>query len=329
MGEKLARACRRSAETATQWILDHLKIDGSLGEAVSDLSAYYKLPMLFALTGRPRDAHRVLGHINAAFGRSEGGFRTEEERVTAHRALADAPGAISAWVALAALRAGRFDLALPAYAHLGRFVEPTVGGAAHLEVAAGDPVIDVAATAQVGLAALYFGEHGRAVACGKALAAMLDAQSAPEARMLLRMSPDGQWALPLDGAPAEAYAIEKGRPDQMFSLLGHPIGFATQLYRATGEASALDVARRYAQFALDCGDALAASHYAHAVGWGVALAWRATGDGRHRELAEAIADQLIESQEEDGGWLSNDPPALRFDQSAEAAIWLTELSALL
>lgn len=328
MGEKLARACRRSAETATQWILDQLKVDGSFGEAVADLSAFYKLPMLFALTGRPRDAHRVLGHINAAFGRSEGGYRTEEEQVTADPALADSPGAISAWIALAALRAGRFDLALPAYAHLGRFVEPSVGGAAHREVSAGDPIIDVAMTAQVGLAALYFGEHGRAVACGKALGAMLDAQSAPDARMLLRMSPAGQWALPIDDRP-ESYAIEKGRPDQMFALIGHPIGFATHLYRATGEASALDVARRYAQFALDCGDALVASHYAHAVAWGVALAWRATGDGRHRELAEAIADQLIESQEDDGGWLSNDAPAQRLDQSAEAAIWLTELSALL
>lgn len=327
MSEKLARACRRSAETATQWILEHLKTDGSLGEAATDLAAFYKLPMLFALTGRPRDAHRVLDHINVAFGRSEGGYSTEEDLVTADAALADAPGTISVWVALAALRAGRFDAAMGAYAHLGRFVEPSVGGATHRE--GGDPVIDVAMTAQVGLAALYFGEHGRAVACGRALGAMLEAQSAPEARLLMRMNPAGQWVLPLDGMPSEAYAIEKGRPDQLFSLVGHPIGFSTQLYRATGNAGALDVARRYAAFALDCGDALVASHYAHTVGWGAALLYRATGDARHRALAEAVAEQLIESQEDDGGWLVYDGLDHRIEQSAEAAIWLTELSALL
>ncbi|MEZ4434934.1 MAG: hypothetical protein R3F65_21215 [bacterium] len=330
MSEALARACRRTAEQATRWILGQLKQDGSLGDEVTDVAAYYKLPMLLLLTGRNRDAHRVLDHVTAAFARNDGDFATEEEVITADPILAGYPGTISGWIGLAALRAGRFDIAMPAYGHLCRYHEPSSGGATLAGPRGGvDDPVELLMTAQLGYAALYFGEHARARGCGKALGELVAAQPALDQRLLLRRGRDGRFIEAGKDDAAFLRAVEVGRPDQAFSFVGHPIAFLTQLYRATGDGAALDAARRYAGFALDCGDALAASHFAHAVGWGMALLHRATGDSRHRALAEAIAEQLIDAQGDDGGWLEDDPLVTRLDQSAEAAIWLTEMSAIL
>lgn len=330
MSEALARACRRTAEQATRWILGQLKQDGSFGDEVTDLAAFYKLPTLLVLTGRLRDAHRVLDHVTAAFARNDGDFATEEEAITADANLAEYPGSISGWIGLAALRAGRFDIAMPAYGHFCRYHDARTGGATLAGPRGGDDdPIETLMTAQLGQAALFFGEHERARACGKALAAMLDAQPAIDDRLLLRWGRDQLFVPPGKGEGATLRAIEVGRADQAFHFVGHPIAFLTQLYRATGDAAPLDTARRYAAFALACGDALTASHFAHAVGWGAALLHRATGDGRHRAMAEAVAEQLIDAQGYDGGWLEDDPLVTRLDQSAEAAIWLTELSALL
>lgn len=44
-------------------------------------------------------------------------------------------------------------------------------------------------------------------------------------------------------------------------------------------------------------------------------------------LATAIADHLLEIQDPSGAWLTDQPAHTTFDQTAEIAIWLTEISA--
>lgn len=335
MSDALARACRRTAEKGTQWILAQLLEDGSFGEKATDLAAYYKLPTLLLLTGRLRDAHRVLDHIVAAFARNEGDFGTEEETRTADAVLAQYPGYMTGWIALGALRAGRFDVAMPAYAWLRGFHDPRSGGArlagpdgSRDGADEGDP-IEVLMTAHLGYAALSFGDLPVAEACGKALADIFAAQPEPEKRLMLRMTPDGGFVEPDSPDEAPLHVVEAGRDDQAFFFVGYPIAFLTQLYRATGDKGALDTARRYADFAIGCGEAIEVNHFAHKVGWAMGLLSRATGDARHGALARAVAEHLIDEQGDDGGWLEDDPLAARLDQSAEVCIWLTELSALI
>lgn len=330
MSDALARACRRTAEQGTQWILAQLLEDGSFGEKATDLAAYYKLPTLLLLTGRLRDAHRVLDHIVSVFARNDGDFGTEEESRTADPVLAQYPGYMTGWVALGALRAGRFDVAMPAWQWLRGFHDAETGGATLSGPDGGeDDPISTLMTAHLGYAALAFGDMAIAEACGKALADMYAAQPEPEKRLMLRMTRDGGFVEPDSVDEAPLHAVEVGRDDQAFFFVGYPIAFLTQLYRATGDKAALDTARRYADFALACGEAVEVNHFAHKVGWGMGLLARATGDTRHGALARAVAEHLIDEQGDDGGWLEDDPLTARLDQSAEVCIWLTELSALI
>lgn len=330
MSDALARACRRTAEKGTQWILGQLLEDGSFGEAATDLAACYKLPMLLLLTGRMRDAHRVLDRIVADFARNDGDFGTEEETRTADPVLAQYPGYMTGWIALGALRAGRFDVAMPAFEWLRGFHDPETGGAtlSGPDGDADDP-ISTLMTAHLGYAALFFGDHALAHACGKALADMYAAQPEPEKRLMLRMTRDGGFVEPESDDEAALHVVEAGREDQAFFFVGYPIAFLTQLYRATGDEAALEAARRYAGFALRCGPGIEVNHFAHKVAWGLGLLHRATGDARHHALARAITEHLIDEQADDGGWLEDDPLVARLDQSAEVCIWLTELSALI
>jgi hypothetical protein len=83
----------------------------------------------------------------------------------------------------------------------------------------------------------------------------------------------------------------------------------------------------YLDFALGCGANLRSSFFSHKVGWGAAVLARITGDRRCSELATAVADHLLEIQDPSGAWPTDQPAHTTFDQTAEIAIWLTEVSA--
>ncbi len=61
--------------------------------------------------------------------------------------------------------------------------------------------------------------------------------------------------------------------------------------------------------------------------WGAAVLARITGDPCCAELAVTIADYLLGIQDLSGVWLAGRPAHTTFDQTAEIAIWLQEISA--
>jgi len=94
-----------------------------------------------------------------------------------------------------------------------------------------------------------------------------------------------------------------------------------------GDVAHLEAARDYLDFALSCRGNLRTFYFSHKVAWGAAALARITGDQRCVELATAIADHLLEIQDPSGAWLTDQPPHTTFDQTAEIAIWLKEISA--
>ena len=110
-------------------------------------------------------------------------------------------------------------------------------------------------------------------------------------------------------------------------MIGYPMAFLAKLFQATGDVAHLEAARGYLDFALACGGNLRSFHFSHKVAWGAAVLARITGDRRCVELATAIANHLLEIQDASGAWLIDQPAHTTFDQTAEIAIWLTEISA--
>jgi hypothetical protein len=88
----------------------------------------------------------------------------------------------------------------------------------------------------------------------------------------------------------------------------------------------LAAATDYGEFALSCGDDLVASHFAHKVAWGAA-ALAAAGQTRWSKLATDITDHLVGGQDVGGAWLAGEAAHTKYDQTAEVAIWLYEISA--
>jgi hypothetical protein len=110
-------------------------------------------------------------------------------------------------------------------------------------------------------------------------------------------------------------------------MIGYPIAFLAKLYEATADGAYLKAARGYLDFSLSCEGNLRSFHTSHKVAWGAAVLARITGDPRCMELAVTIADHLLGIQDPSGAWLVDQPAHTTFDQTAEIAIWLQEISA--
>jgi hypothetical protein len=57
----------QAAECAVEWLATRLRDDGSYGPDADDLACYYKSPYLFQLSGRTREAARILAFIQGRF----------------------------------------------------------------------------------------------------------------------------------------------------------------------------------------------------------------------------------------------------------------------
>jgi hypothetical protein len=111
-------------------------------------------------------------------------------------------------------------------------------------------------------------------------------------------------------------------------MIGYPIAFLARLFEATGKQEHLRAACGYLDYALSCTGTLRSCHTSHKVAWGAAVLSEITGDPRGTELAATIADYLLEIQDPSGAWLPDQPAHTTFDQTAEIAIWLREISSV-
>jgi hypothetical protein len=319
---------QQAANSALAWITSQIDEEGSLGSDNRDLACYYKLPYLMQLAGRVVETHRLLDFVSANFQRPNGDFATSEQQKTADPVLSLYPGYINGWIAMAAHKAGRFEISLPAWEYLLGFHDPASGGFMLQRAGNGNgSPVEVLMTAHLGMAALYFGDVQRATGAGRMLRQFLDLQPDIGHRFLLRMAHGGQLQTDFPAEAAGLHVIDAEQPGQAWFFIGYPIAFLARLSLATGDLGFLSSASRYFDFARRCGERLVAEHFAHKVAWGAAELGRASGDPEHLALSARIAERLIAAQDASGSWLADQPPCTRFDQSAEVAIWLLEICA--
>lgn len=319
-----------AADLAVGWLAAQLGEDGSYGPQADDLACYYKSPYLFQLTGRTRDAARLLSFIQRRFMRADHDFATSENHKSDNPAFGEYWAYPNGWLAIAAQRMGHFDIAYPAFEYLRACHEPVRGGfrtggcSAH----ANDGVTDALTTAHLGLVCLYLGDIQRAVGAGRWLARLLAMQ--PELRSGLFLRLDGSGDLVRDFPPDAAafHVVSAHLPDQAYFMIGYPIAFLAKLFEATGEGAHLRAACGYLDYALSCTGNLRSCPTSHKVAWGAAVLGGITGDPRSKELAATIADHLLDIQDPGGAWLIDQPAHTAFDQTAEIAIWLREIAGM-
>src|SRR5205807_2667441 len=131
-------------------------------QGVHDLACYYKSPYLFHLSGRAREASRLLTFIDLQFGREDHDFATSADQKSDNDAFNEYWAYPNGWIAMAAQRMGRFDVAYPAFEYLHSFHQPDSGGFLTHRPQRSDGGTDALTTAHLGLLCLYFGDTGRA-----------------------------------------------------------------------------------------------------------------------------------------------------------------------
>lgn len=316
------------ARRACSWLRERVRSDGSYGLAADDLACYYKAPYLFLVSGDLPVAQRVLSHTRKRFMAESGDFETTSGIKSANEVLNEYWSYPNAWIAMAAQKMGRFDVAVPAYGYLKSFFDPATGRfMTHAPGAREHAVSDVLTTAHLGLMRLYFGDLDGARLAARALERFLELQSEPAEAFYLRISGSGDLIRTFPDPAAILYRVSVTEPDQAYFMLGYPVAFLARLHAATGESRFIDLARRYLDLALSCSGNVRAFVYSHKLAWGAAAAWGATGEARYGQLTRDIAEYLLEIQHPDGCWLPGEPDTTSYDQTTEIAIWLLEICA--
>jgi hypothetical protein len=317
----------QTADRAVAWLAAQLRDDGSYGPQADDLACYYKSPYLFQLSGRAREASRVLAFVRHRFMREDHDFGTRADRKSDNDAFNEYWAYPNGWIAMAAQRMGRFDIAYPAFEYLHSFHQPDSGGFLTHRPQGSDGGTDALTTAHLGLLCLYFGDTGRARGAGHFLAHLLAIQPDLDEGFFLRLDRSGRLVRDFSADAGAFHLVSRREPDQAYFMIGYPMGFLAKLSQATGEVVHLQAARGYLEFALSCGGGLRSSHLSHKVAWGAAVLAGVAGEERGLELSTAIADHLVRIQDPDGAWLADQPAHTKFDQTAEIAIWLQEIGA--
>lgn len=310
------------------FLVEHLRPDGSFGPDAPELGAHYRAPAALAAAGWLDAAQRMLDHVARTWLTSEGCLRA-----------AGGPGepawdelwALSnAWVALAAQRVGRYDLVGPILRSLQRASDEQGGGFCVDE--GGTAVADLRATATIGMTLLAAGRVERAAAAGRWVTDLLAAQPDAERELFLRTSRTGTLVHDFEVGSSFLHVVRASEPRQAWLVVGHAIGFLVQLARATGDRALREPAARLmalvrgAALVRAADQSLLRDPTAHKVAWGAALWAQDTGDAAALAMAGRIAAWLVEAQAPDGGWSPEARLSDRLARTADAAIWLGELS---
>ncbi|HKR48006.1 MAG TPA: hypothetical protein VJT72_00230 [Pseudonocardiaceae bacterium] len=311
----------QAADRAVEWLAIRLRDDGSYGPEADDLACYYKSPYLFQLSGRAGEAACLLTFIRDRFMRPDHDFTTSAGHKSDNAVFTEYWAYPNGWLAMAAQRMGRFDVAYPALEYLRSYHDPEQGGFLGANGA------DALTTAHLGLVCLYFGDLERAHGAGRWLARLLAIQPDLGEGLLLRRDRSGHIVRDIPEGQAVFHLVSAHEPDQAYFMIGYPVAFLAKLFEATADDAHLRAARGYLDFGLSCNGNLRSCPTSHKVAWGAAILARITGDARCAELAVSIADHLLDIQDSSGAWLVDQPAHTTFDQTAEIAIWLQEISA--
>jgi hypothetical protein len=194
-----------------------LRDDGSYGPEADDLACYYKSPYLFQLSGYSREASRLLNFIQDRFMREDHDFSTSADHKSANPAFNEYWAYPNGWIAMAAQRMGRFDIAYPAFSYLRSFHHPGHGGfLAGRPHGSGAEGMDALTTAHLGLTCLYFGDVERARAAGRFLARLLAIQPELGTGFFLRLARSADLVTDFPEAAAAFHVVSAREPDQAY-----------------------------------------------------------------------------------------------------------------
>jgi hypothetical protein len=292
-------AYRQACRKGTDWLLDHMNADGSIGPVDAGLY-YYRAPWAFALMGEISVASRVLDWIHRYMFTPEGAF----EGISPQGGFEGRYGSYPiACLIVGAAMLHRFDIVYPGTRHLLTWQDPESGGFyndRHNLTPSGEQ--ELFPTCQGGMTSLLVGQIGAARKAAAWLTRLWDLQPDVTHKLYHVYSP--VKGLVRDYAPDQEvlYVTKKDQPWQHHFNGGIAAAFLAKLHLATGENEWLELARKYQAFSMTSAECQFESMQVCKSGWGAGLLYVITREARYREWAIRLGDWFLKHQYSDGHW---------------------------
>ena len=296
--EKLA-TYRRACRLGTDWLLEFMNPDGSLGP-VEERLFYYRVPWALALMGEITAASRVLDWISREMFTTAGAFKGISPQGVFDERYGSYP---LACLLVCATLLRRFDIVYPGTEHLLSWQDPESGGFYNNRT---DPPNsceqELFPACQGGMTFVLTGQIEAARKAGQWVQQLWDLQ--PDAEHKLYHVYNPAQGLVTDFAPDQqaVYLTRKDHPWQYHYNGGIAAAFLTKLYMATGEEQWLDLARQYQAFSLTTDECQFRCMQTCKSGWGSGLLSVAPRDRDYRAWTVRLGDWFVGHQFEDGHW---------------------------
>ncbi|MFZ0218629.1 MAG: hypothetical protein WAL30_00260 [Candidatus Aquirickettsiella sp.] len=118
---QLSKGLIESAEKTLQFFESRMLLDGSYGEAVTDISCYYKSSMMFLRAGKLDRAIQILDYVKTNFFQADGDFLSPGDIKSTNSAYTEFWTYTNGWLVRASQQLSREDINKLALVFLDRF----------------------------------------------------------------------------------------------------------------------------------------------------------------------------------------------------------------
>ncbi len=321
------RSYRESAKRGIDFLLTRFGDDSSFKETEHMVAGVYKSPLAFLTAGKNEQAIASLNYIMKRFydgGDFHNGHCDISQPMTNNYR--------NAWLCWGAHALGREDVWEPVADYLESCINPELGGMpGRKEYHPCEAILDWGCSALGTVALSHTGRLDGARQCAIFLLEMLDSQPQPDERLYLRKTWDGRLYHIFPPHMATDFMVEFQKPDQVVWYFGAAMAGLGYLYLETGEQTWLDAAERIFALVKMCRPEVYTLLTSAKIGWGCSVLYRATGKKEYAETMITVADHVVATQENEGGWVryplfpnwDGQPAVLGVDVSLERTVWLS------
>ena len=297
------------------------------------VAGVYKSPLAFLTAGKREEANLALDYIINRFmadGDFHNGFCDISQPMTDNYR--------NAWLCWGSHALGRTDIRESVADYLESCINPKLCGMpGRKEYHEHEAILDWGCSALGTVALTHVGRLDAARECARFLEEMLDSQPEPEDRLYLRKTWDGKLYHIFPPHMETDFVVDFQKPDQVVWYFGAAMAGLGYLYQATNESRWLKAAERIFELTKKCRSEVYNMLTSAKIGWGSSVLYRATGNQRYADIMVTVADHVVATQEQEGGWVrypffpgwEGQPPVLGVDVSLERTVWLSFMAASL
>ena len=296
--EKL-RTYREAVRRGTEWLLQQVNDDGSIGDPREGFH-FYRAPWTFTATGETAAAHAFCGWMRRNMLTPEGIIGGPL------RPSGTAYAYTNSVLIVGAHLAKQYDLSIGLMPDLLADQDPLSGAFAnhHLDDGSKSDDMDIPFAAGPGFACLVTGHLDEARAVYRHLRSIYDAQTELPDRFYYNWSRTAQSPITEFSEENQRACVVENQAArrQRWTIGGISAGFLCRLYLVEPQQEYLELARKYQSFSMS-----ATEHqfdYSHVCksSWGSSLLYQVTGEEEYLAWTYKMGDWYVDTQTPEGHW---------------------------